>query len=449
MNRLVYGLSLLVALAGSATAGAQPADAVVTLSFDDAIARGLRASHRIDEAAARRDAGAAAVDQRHAALLPRISAQGGYLRTNHIEPFGILLPTNQLRIIYPDIPDNFRSRVDAQWALYTGGRLEALERAARTDAAALDHDRAAVRSDVRAETARAYWSLVSAVESMAVLDAALARVDAHLQDARNRLAAGLVAPNDVLSVEAQRARQQMLRIQAGSQRDVAEASLGRLIGLSPGTRIEPATVLGADVRPGGAMSETFDDLWREARESRADRLALDARVGAAGQRTAAAAAVGKPTIGVGAGVDYARPNARIFPRQGAWRESWDAGVSIDWPIFDGGRAKADLAEASAVERAARARLAEFDSLLGLELRRRLSEVTSSRAAIDAAEAAIRAATEAHRVVGDRFNAGVATSTDVLDAQLTILQSGLERTQAAVALRIAEADLARALGRQGP
>jgi outer membrane protein TolC len=108
-----------------------------------------------------------------------------------------------------------------------------------------------------------------------------------------------------------------------------------------------------------------------------------------------------------------------------------------------------LAEASAALRAARARLAEFDSLLALEIRRRLSEATSSRAAIEAADAAIRAATEAHRVVGDRFNAGVATSTDVVDAQLMILQSGLERTQAAVALRIAEADLARALGRQGP
>jgi len=58
-------------------------------------------------------------------------------------------------------------------------------------------------------------------------------------------------------------------------------------------------------------------------------------------------------------------------------------------------------------------------------------------------------TEAHRVAGARFSAGVATSTDVLDAQLTILQASLERTQAAVSLRIAEADLARAVGRQGP
>lgn len=450
MNRLVYLLCLLTwlpaaALQGQALVAEQSAHTVVRLTLDEAIARGLPASHRLEEAGARRAAGAAAVDQRRAALMPRISAQAGYVRTNHVDPFGILLPSNQLRVIYPDIPDNYRSRLDAQWPVYTGGRLEALERAARTDASALDHDQSAVRADVRAEIAHAYWSLVSAGESIAVLDRALERLEAHLRDARNRLEAGLVSPLDVLSAEAQRARQQMLRIQAASSRDVAEASLVRLVGLTPGTRIEPVS------RPDAAPvpSDGFEALLNEARAARSDRLALDARIGAAGQRQEAATASRKPTIGVGAGVDYARPNPRIFPRQGAWRESWDAGVSIDWPLFDGGRAKADLAEASAAQRVAQARLAEFDSLLALEIRRRLSEVASSQAAIGAADAAIRAATEAHRVAGDRFSAGVATSTDVLDAQLTILQASLERTQAAVSLRIAEADLARAVGRQGP
>ena len=121
-------------------------------------------------------------------------------------------------------------------------------------------------------------------------------------------------------------------------------------------------------------------------------------------------------------------------------------MNIDWPLFDGGRAKAELAEASAAGRAAEARLAEFDSLLALEIRQRMSELVSNRAAIAAADVAIRAAKEAHRVIGERFNAGVATSTDVLDAQIILLQSELDRTHAVSALRAAEAGLARATGR---
>jgi outer membrane protein TolC len=364
------------------------------------------------------------------------------MRTNHVDAFGVLMPNNQLRLIYPDIPDNFRTRVDAQWPLYTGGRVQALERAARIEATAAGGDVAATQANLRAEIARAYWALVSASESVRVLDRSLAQVEAHLRDARNRLEAGLVPPNDVLSVEAQQARQEMLRIQAAAGRDVAEAALGRLVDLPPGTRIDPTSAL--DVPP--AAADRFDDLLAAARANRPDRRALSQRVNAAAERTEAAAAARRPTVGVGGGVDYARPNPRIFPREGAWNPSWDASINVDWPLFDGGRAKADVAEAAAAQRAAEARLAEFDSVLALEIRQRLSELASSRAAIEAADTAIRAAAEAHRVVGERFDAGVATSTDVLDAQMTVLQAELDRTQAIALLHVAEAGLARATGR---
>jgi outer membrane protein TolC len=94
----------------------------------------------------------------------------------------------------------------------------------------------------------------------------------------------------------------------------------------------------------------------------------------------------------------------------------------------------------------RARLAELDSTIALDIRQRISELTSSRAAIDAADVAVDAATEARRVIGERFAAGVATSTDVVDAQVAILQAELDRTQAIAAARMAEARLNRAIGR---
>ena len=151
-------------------------------------------------------------------------------------------------------------------------------------------------------------------------------------------------------------------------------------------------------------------------------------------------------VGVSGGFDYARPNPRIFPRQAAWRESWDASVSLNWPLFDGGRTRAEVAEAAATKRAAEERLADFDLALAVEVQQRASELESSRASISAADDAVRSASEARRVVGDRFGAGVATSTDVLDAQVALLQAELDRTQAVANARLAEARLARALGR---
>jgi len=173
---------------------------------------------------------------------------------------------------------------------------------------------------------------------------------------------------------------------------------------------------------------------------------LQRRIDAAGEQHTAALAGRRPTLAFGGGVDYARPNPRIFPRAGVWQDSWDASLNVSWPLFDGGKTKSDAAEATSGVRALRARLAELDSVIALDVRQRLSELEASRASVDAAEIGVRAATEARRVVGERFAAGVAASIDVVDAELAILQSQLDRVQAVASGRLAEARLYRALGR---
>lgn len=412
------------------------------LTVDDAIARGLENSHRIAEAIARGDAAHAVVGERHAATLPQVAALAGYTRTNHVETFGILLPNDQLKVIYPDVPDNYRSRLDLQWPIYTGGRLDALERAARIEADASADEIATARADLTLEITRAFWSLVTLDESLRVVREAVGRSEAHLRDVRNQLAAGLVPPHDVLSVEAQQSRQRMLAIQARSARDSAEAELARLIGAPGGTPIEPI----ATIEPPAPSIAPIDALIEDARAHRPERAALLKRIDSARERRAAAVAGTKPTVSVGGGLDVARPNPRIFPREAAWRSSWDAGVNVSWPLFDGGRTRAETSEAAALARAVQERLAEFDAALAAELRQRVNELESARAAIDAAADGVRSAAEARRVVADRFAAGVATSTDVLDAQIALLQAELDRTQGVATARLADARLARALGR---
>ena len=434
-------MTILIALAAAVAVAPDP----IRLTLDEALAQGLANSHRLAEAAARGEAAAAAADERHAALLPQIAAQASYTRTNHIDTFGVLLPTGQLRVIYPDIPDNYRTRLDLQWPIYTAGRLDALERASRTDAAAASDDLMAARADLRLEITRAFWALVTAIESVRVVDQSVARVDAHLRDVRNQFAAGLVPPNDVSSVEAQRSRQRVLQIQARANRDIVEADLARLVGAAPGTAIEPV----APPEAPRAESEPRYDLAAlvdTARRQRAERAAVSRRLDAAAERQQAAAAGNKPVVAIGGGVDYGRPNPRIFPRQRSWRESWDAGVNVSWSLFDGGRTRAETAGAAATARALKERLADIDATLAVEVRQRVSELESARAAVSAAADGVRAAADAQRVVGDRFAAGIATSTDLLDAQVALLQSELDRTQAIANTRLAEARLDRALGR---
>ena len=66
--------------------------------------------------------------------------------------------------------------------------------------------------------------------------------------------------------------------------------------------------------------------------------------------------------------------------------------------------------------------------------------------VRAATDAVTAAAEARRVITDRYAAGVATSTDVLVAQVALLENQLIRTRALAGVRLAEARLERSLGR---
>ena len=116
-------------------------------------------------------------------------------------------------------------------------------------------------------------------------------------------------------------------------------------------------------------------------------------------------------------------------------------------VLGGARHAADAAVASdAAATAARARLEELDSLFALEIRQPSLDLDSARASLVAAADGVRSAAEARRVVAERFAVGVATNTEVLDAQLALLQAELDRTRALASIRLAEARLDRALGR---
>ena len=179
---------------------------------------------------------------------------------------------------------------------------------------------------------------------------------------------------------------------------------------------------------------------------RSERQALIERIAATDERHRAVEAGRKPTIAVGAAADYANPNPRIFPRADAWHDSWEVGVTANWTLWDGGRIAAESAEAAAAATASRERLAELDSLIATDVTQRRLDLDSARASLGAADDAVRSAAEARRVVAERFNVGVATSTEVLDAQVALLQAELDRTRALASIRLAEARLDRALGR---
>jgi len=441
-------IAVLIFTLAPLSLAAQPA--AIRLTLADAIAQGFEHSHRLAEGRAREQGAQAALKGVQTGDKPIVVASAGYTRTNHVEEFGFGQGSARL-VDYPDIPDNFATRLSMQWPIYTSGRVDALERAASAEAQAVSADIDTARADLRFEVVRAYWAAATAREAVRVLEESAARADAQLRDARQRFDVGLIPPNEVSSLEAQRSREQAQLIEASNLRESAFIELRRLIGAVQETVIELADALdqgaiGAIGATGASGARDSAELTREAFSQRPERKALTLRIGGIEARQQAAMTGNKPVVAVGAGVDYSNPNQRIFPRKGEWQESWDLSVNVNWPFLDFGRTKAQVAEITAVAVATRERLAEFDSVVSADVRQRLLDLDSSQAMVRAASDAVRSATDARRVVGDRFTVGVATSTDVIIAQVAMLENELARTRAMAAVRLAEARLHRVLGR---
>jgi outer membrane protein len=428
--------------AGGALVFGAAAEEPLRLTEQEAVQRALSASPRLAGALAQVEAAGAEARVARAARLPQIDLGGGYTRYSNVPELSIPQPSGPPRTIFPNLPDNYRARLAAGIALYSGGRTGALVEAAEDERDASTRDQTTERLEVELETRAAYWSLVTARELARLLAEAVAAYEAHLKDAENRAALGMAAQNEVLAVKVERERGELARLRAENAAAVGEANLARLLGLSPEVRLEPAQPLEGVVEAAGAP----EDLVAIAFENRPERAALVSRLGAAEARVRVERAARLPQVAASGGYDYANPNRRLMPPEATWKESWDVGLNLSLSLFDGGKTSAATARARARSAALRAQLEDLTRRIRLQVTQRTLELEAARAAVAVAERGLEAARENQRVAGDRYREGLIASSELLDAEVALLRAGVDRTEALAQLRLAAAGLARALGR---
>ena len=122
------------------------------------------------------------------------------------------------------------------------------------------------------------------------------------------------------------------------------------------------------------------------------------------------------------------------------------GVEVSFRVFDGGRTAASVARAQAGVEALRQRLDDLERRIRLEVTQAFLEVRAAYAGIGVAEDALSAGRENQRVSTERYREGVIPSSELLDAEIALLDAGLERTRALAQARVVAAELDRAVSR---
>lgn len=414
------------------------------LSLKEAIAAGLETSPALHASKMKVESTAAKSREIAAGRLPSFKFGGGYTRLSEIPAFALSLPIfpNPI-VVSQNYFNNFNLRLSVQQPLFTGFRLLAGEESARMLEQSASQDMEKDRADFVFAVKSAYWGLARAREFEKAIDENIRRVEEHLKDVGAFFEQGMLTKNDVLRAELEVSNARLMKIDAGNAAEIALTTLNSLIGWPLDTDVDLTTSPGdssaVGARPPGGARPQIDVARRP------DIKAADFRIRASELGIKAARAGYYPQVFLAGNYYYLRPNPRILPALDKFRGTWDVGISVSFDIWNWGQTKSQTDQAQAqLEQARDARKILEDQAV-LEITQARLALESAREKICVAAQSVAQAEENLRVTRERFAHGVASSTDVLDADVALLQAQINRTQSAIDMAIAQARLEKAMG----
>jgi multidrug efflux system outer membrane protein len=389
-------------------------------------------------AVARVDEARGLLGEANSFLFPSVDAQAGVSRQQI---------STRTATSFPGVPreySNHRATLNVAWEIDLFGRLRAGTAVARAELEASEASRDAVRLSLAAQTAKSYFALRALDEQVELTRRTVRLRDESLALQRRRQAAGVISEFELRQLEAETAavRAQLPPLERDRERE--ETALAVLLGRTPkeifsGTvrvRQSQDDAPEAPAVPSGLPSEL---LLR-----RPDLVGAERQLAAANARVAVARSEMFPRINLTAFLgSESQALSNLFA--GGAPATWQIAAAITQPIFAGGRLAARSDAAKARERAA---LSQYEQAIRAafgDVRTALAAQTRSRESYEAETARAMALTETLRLARLRYENGVASQLDVLDAERGLLAARSARIEALRAHRAAVADLFRALG----
>ncbi|MDD3928125.1 MAG: TolC family protein [bacterium] len=126
--------------------------------------------------------------------------------------------------------------------------------------------------------------------------------------------------------------------------------------------------------------------------------------------------------------------------------NWNAGLAVTMPIYSGGTARARIGQAQAVLEQRKADIELRRQSLVLAVHSALLATQDAANRVQATRKSIEQAGEALRVAREKYNAGLGSSTEVIDTQVALVQAETNYANALYDGKIAVAQLDYAVGR---
>lgn len=359
------------------------------------------------------------------------SNQAGLLREGQEN-----LPPEQRREIDSSPTTSLGASVGVTYDIFTSGRraatIKAAERQVRLDELELESRRELLRLDVTND----YYDLQQADERVRISQAAVNNAEASLRDAQALERAGVGTRFDVLRSQVQLANAQQDLTQAVSDQRVSRRQLSQRLNIASTIDLSAAD----PVQIAGLWNLPLEESIVQAVKNRAELEQQLVQREINEQQRRIALAANRPQVSA-----FANFNLQDEFNDGLTvTRSYSAGARLNWTFFDGGEARARARQEEIDQEIAENQFVAERNQVRFEVEQSYSSLQANFDNIQTASVALEQARESLRLARLRFQAGVGTQTDVINAETELTRAEANRLSAILDYNRALATLQRSI-----
>jgi outer membrane protein len=392
------------------------------LSLNEAIDLSIKNSHLLKGNQAKIEEATAALKEAMEKKLPDAKVSGSYIRLNSAN-FDLKTKSNNSSGSTgstPDVSQAMYGILNISLPIYSGGRIrygiessKFLEQAAKLDA---EDD----KDEVIQNTIEAFANLFKAKTAVRLVKENLEQSQQRTKDLSNLEKNGLLARNDLLKAELQSSNTELSLLDAENNSQLANVNMDLMLGLPTATELvlDTAGIIRKD------DSRVLDDYLQAAISNRKDIAALGYRKKAAETGVKSTKGELYPSLALTGGYI-----AADVPHVFSVTNAVNIGVGVSYNIASLWKTKAKVQQAEARVKQLTETELMMDDNIRLQVNKNYFTLVSSRKKIEVYFKAVQQAEENYRIVKNKFDNSLATTTDLLDADVAQLQSRLNYTLA--------------------
>ena len=432
--RKVTGLLIIIGsliAAGLVRAGDSP-DNILTLTVDQAVEMVIKNYPTVQQAEEAARAAEARVEQSRSNFYPTVALDAVYSRIHPIPS----IPFNGVDFEMAPA-DNYDAHLGLRYNLLDFGKTSAQFNLSRSQGETSRDNIEIVKTSLAFQAIRIFYSTLYLDRSLRVQDDEIAVLQDHLEVISKKVKAGTATDFDKLTTQVRVSLAQNHRIDLENMRRKQMISLLQLTGTGPGQAVR----LQGEFDNTAANPDEVRLLAQALQERREIKMARDLEESARIQRDLSRYG-NKPVINLS--LLYGVKNGyETDLTQGV--ENWVAGAQLNFPLIDGFRTRNQEREALANLGAAQDREQETQKQVTAEVEQAIADVQASTDKLKAVELQVQLAETALDQAKIRYDAGVITNLDLLDAENSLSQAKLMQLEAAYGFVLNKYALKKATG----